>query len=181
MRRLPHWLVSMFVGLLAVAVLGSLGAPALVALLGGVAAGFVAHRSRRDPPWTAAGRRRGRDAWRGARDRTRALRRWWVDRSRSRRPFGGGRSSPEGGWPGGPGSSWTEPRVEEPEPIEPRGSVVTVRCEIVTDRLQVWHSTDTGRAYEVPRERGLPSAAPGDLGSLTFEGGRPRVTRRAVN
>jgi hypothetical protein len=46
---------------------------------------------------------------------------------------------------------------------------------VVTDRLQVWHSTDTGRAYEIDLRRAPEEARPGDLGWLAFEGGRPRV------
>ncbi len=56
-----------------------------------------------------------------------------------------------------------------------------MRCEVATARLQVWHSTLTQRAYEVPSERGLENAAPGVLADLVFEGGRPRVVPREVN
>jgi hypothetical protein len=192
MRRVPGWLVSMFAGLLGVALLGALGAPSLVALLVGIAVGLAAHRSRRDPPWTAAGRRRWREAWRGAGTRIASLRRWWSALARGRGgrfggPFGdAGRAQPPGGWPGGPGSAWGEgsdgePGSEEDADEPGAGGHVTVRCELVTGRFQVWHSTDTGRPYEVPTERGLAGAAPGDIGTLRFEGGRPRIVPRTVN
>jgi hypothetical protein len=46
--------------------------------------------------------------------------------------------------------------------------------------MQVWHSTDTGRAYEVALPDGPAGAFPGDEGWLSFEGGRPRVRRGAT-
>jgi hypothetical protein len=182
MDRVPPWLVSMFVGLLGSAFLGAVGSPALVALVGGVVVGLLAHRARRDPPWTAAGRGRWRAAWRAGGSRLGDLAAWWRRRARGGAgAFGrADRAPPAGGWPGGPGSAWSVPRSDAPSEPEPRGQV-TVRCEVVTARFQVWHSTDTGRAYEVSVERGLVDAVPGDLGTLTFEGGRPRVVRRAVN
>ncbi|MBA2667593.1 MAG: hypothetical protein H0U69_11220, partial [Trueperaceae bacterium] len=103
MQRLPPWLVSMFAGLFGAALLGALGAPSLVALLGGVAVGFVAHRSRRDPPWTAAGRRRWREGWHRGRLWAGSIgRAWQAYASRRRDPFGpggGGRAAPPHGWP----------------------------------------------------------------------------------
>jgi len=50
-----------------------------------------------------------------------------------------------------------------------------VRCEVVGERFQVWHSTDTGRAYEVAPRDAPAEAHPGAEGWLSFEGGRPRV------
>jgi hypothetical protein len=50
-----------------------------------------------------------------------------------------------------------------------------VRCEVVGERFQVWHSTDTGRAYEVAPRDAPADALPGDEGWLSFDGGRPRV------
>lgn len=173
----------MFAGLLGMALMGALGLPSLVALLFGVVVGLLSVRVIRAPPWTAAGRRRWRTLARDVRASVSRVRQLW----RSRR----GRAmwvpqTPPGGWPGGPGSAVHGPGAEAAktpvaEASTPAGAELRVRCEIVTSRLQVWHSTDTGRAYEVPTERGLAGAVPGDVAVLRFERGRPRVVARRVN
>jgi hypothetical protein len=181
--RIPHWLIAMFAGLLGAALLGRTGAPALAAVLFGALVGMGALRLLRDPPWTLAGRR----GWRAL--ATRLLRSVASLRQRWRARGGGGvvvPPTPVRGWPGGPGSAWTGAASDARPPRPPDqatmpGAEVTVRCEVVTGRLQVWHSTDTGRAYEVPAERGLAGAAPGDVGLLRFERGKPRVVARRLN
>jgi hypothetical protein len=162
----------MLAGVLAAAIVGGLGASAAVAVVVAVAVGLLTQRLRRDRPWTRDGRRRWRQAAHQARAWLEMGRRLWRARpSRPVRPSWVGGDSPTAG-----ASGW---HPEDGE--EPTGTPITVRCEVVTPRVQVWHSTDTGRAYEVAPERGLPGALPGDLASLAFERGRPRVVRRPLN
>ena len=168
----------MFAGVLAAAAAGGLGANALVALLAAVVVGMVALRALRDPPWTMRGRRAWRSGWQ----------RWWdlmrAFAARSRGPGpgrgpGGGRSWRRGG--GGDVADFTPPGAPTGPPEVRPGSRLPVRCEVATERLQVWHSTATQRAYEVPAERGLAGATPGVVADLVFERGRPRVLPREVN
>ncbi len=166
----------MFAGVLAAAAAGGLGANALVALLAAIVVGLVALRSLRDPPWTTRGRRAWRASWQRWRDLVQAF----SARSRGAgRVRSGGRSwrdRPVGDVADGP------PPAAPYGPPEVRpGSRVPVRCEVATERLQVWHSTATQRAYEVPAERGLAGATPGVVADLVFERGRPRVLPREVN
>ena len=166
----------MFAGVLAAAAVGGLGANALVALLAAVGVGLLALRALRDPPWTPRGRRAWHTSWRRWRDLVRAF------SVRSRGP----------GRVGGAGRTWRDRPVGDvadgappaapagPPEVRP-GSRVPVRCEVATERLQVWHSTATRRAYEVPAERGLAGATPGVVADLVFERGRPRVLPREVN
>ena len=160
----------MFAGVFAAGAAGALGAGAFVALLATVLVGFVALRSLRDPPWTLHGRR----AWQASLRRWRGLFAGLAGRTTARRPgSGAGR---------GHGADWAPPPpAASPPPGATTGGRLGVRCEVATERLQVWHSTTTQRAYEVPAERGLPNAYPGALGDLVFERGRPRVVPRDVN
>jgi hypothetical protein len=173
----------MFAALLGMALMGAFGLPSLVALLFGAAAGVLAMRVILAPPWTATGRRRWRVGARDLRASVGRVRQLW----RSRRPRAAWvPPPPPGGWPGGPGSAVPGQGAEAAgapvaEASMPVGAELRVRCEIVTPRLQVWHSTDTGRAYEVPTERGLAGAVPGDVALLRFERGRPRVVAPRVN
>lgn len=167
MQRVPHWLIASFVGVLAAAALGGRGANAFVALLAAVAAGLIALRALRDPPWTAVGRAR----WRWSFASWGALARALVA---ARRP-----------WPSRP-VDWPTPDAPPPHGAAPvpdvaPGARLPVRCEVVTERLQVWHSTLTHRAYEVPVDRGLADATPGMVADLVFERGRPRIVTRAMN
>ena len=160
----------MFAGVFAAGAAGALGAGGFVALIAAVLVGFVALRSLRDPPWTVRGRR----AWRASLRRWRGLFVGLAGRATAGRP------RPDAGR--GHGATWAPPpSAPSPTPEATTGGRLGVRCEVATERLQVWHSTTTQRAYEVPAERGLPNAYPGALGDLVFERGRPRVVPRDVN
>ncbi len=164
----------MFAGVLAAAAAGGLGAGALVALLAAVAVGLLALRSLRDPPWTVRGRR----AWALGARRWRDLVRAFAARSseaRGRGPAGGNWRRPTSG-----ADRWPPAAPPVPPEVMPGGRI-PVRCEVATERLQVWHSTVTQRAYEVSPERGLADAEPGVVADLLFEQGRPRVVPREVN
>ncbi len=144
----------------------ALGGPVLVGLLVGGLAAWVLPMAFRAPPWTPG----GRAAWR-ARGATlvalgRAGRAWWALARRGRKAdFFGSR---------GPGSAGTVDPADAREGAR-FDAAFPVRCEVVTERLQVWHSTDTGRAYEIDLRRAPAEARAGDLGWLAFESGRPRV------
>ena len=168
MRSVPSWLIAMFVGVGAAALAGGAGANAFTALVAAVAAGLLAQRVQRDPPWTVT----GRAAWR----------RSWAAWSRGARGLLRARRVPPG-WAGQDDPAYVPPvqAGASSSPEARAGGRVPVRCEVVTDRLQVWHSTVTQRAYEVPSERGVPGARPGSLGELVFERGRPRVVPRDLN
>jgi hypothetical protein len=161
----------MFAGMLAAAAVGALGANAFVAFVAAVTGGLVAWRAVHAPPWTPA----GRAAWvaeaRGWRQAGARL----ASMLRARRT--GTRWSP----PGGAGDAAWGPAAAPPAPEVAPGARVAVRCEVATERVQVWHSMATRRAYEVPSERGLPGAEPGTEADLVFERGRPRVVRRPLN
>ena len=75
------------------------------------------------------------------------------------------------------GRPWAQPE-DEPDPMEAKAAF-RVRCEVVTPRVQVWHSIDTGRAYELTPDRAPADARPGDVAWLSFDRGRPRVQRSA--
>ena len=169
MTRVPPWLIAMFVGVVAAGAAGGAGAHALVALLAALVAGVVSLRVLRDPPWSA----RGRAAWR------RSAQRW----SRSLGTLLASRSAAREWSTGMPTGSHVPPvQAGDARPPDARpGSRIPVRCEIATERLQVWHSTTTQRAYEVTAERGLVGARPGSVGDLVFERGRPRVVARELN
>ncbi len=155
------WLAPM-VAFFGGAVLVSLvGGPLLVGLLVGGVAALAWRPLRRDPPWTV----RGRAAWRSraalATEAARASGLVWRHWRRSTA------AAP----------AWREHVVD---PADARAAArfdaaFRVRCEVVGERFQVWHSTDTGRAYEVAPCDAPAAAAPGDEGWLTFEGGRARV------
>jgi hypothetical protein len=177
----PAWLVSMFVGLGGAALVGALGGSSLLALLVGAACGLLAHRFRHDPPWRAYGRRRWRERFRRARSSGATVAS--VLQALARRSATGPFSVPHD--PRGPRPShdpdtgdWSRPGTVRHEPE--RGPI-PVRCEFVTGTIQVWHSTETGRAYEVATERGIADARPGDVAAITFDGGRARVVGRVVN
>jgi hypothetical protein len=148
----------------------ALGGPVLVGLLVGGLAAWLVPAAFRAPPWTA----RGRAVWRarGGALATlgRAGRAWWAlaRRGRGVDPFGSHASAD------GADAGWTVDARDAREAAR-FDAAFAVRCEVVTDRLQVWHSTDTGRAYEIDARRAPAEARPGDLGWLAFEGGRPRV------
>jgi hypothetical protein len=177
----PSWLVSMFVGLGGAALVGALGGSGLLALVVGAACGFLAHRFRHDPPWRGYGRRRWRERFRRARSSGAALAR--VLQALARRSAAGPFSVPNG--PRGPRGSRDAETGERSDPASARQAAergaIPVRCELVTGTMQIWHSTETGRAYEVAAERGIAGARPGDVASITFSGGRPRVVGRVVN
>jgi len=152
-------MVAFFVGAALVSVLGG---PLLAGLLVGGIAAWAWRPLRRDPPWTA----RGRAAWRarGA-GLVRSARAW----GRVGRHWRRARAAPPPGW-----------REAAADPADAReaarfDAAFRVRCEVVGTRFQVWHSTDTGRAYEVAPRDAPAGAVPGDEGWLAFEGGRPRV------
>ncbi len=163
----------MFAGVLAAAAAGAANAGPFVALLAAGAVGAIALRALRDRPWTPA----GRAAWR------RSARRWAdLARSLGRRlgsrgapPYRRDASEAAGAPP------WAAPGSSGDVPDSLVAGRVPVRCEVATERLQVWHSTVTRRAYEVPAERGLVGARPGALADLVFERGRPRVVPRRLN
>lgn len=144
------------------ALVSVLGGTLFVGLLVGGAAALAWRPLRRDPPWTA----RGRAAWRtrGA-ALAEGVRAWgslWRHWRRLRTA---------------PPPAWEEHTVD---PADARAAArfdaaFRVRCEVVGERFQVWHSTDTGRAYEVAPRDAPADALPGDEGWLSFEGGRPRV------
>ena len=159
----------MFAGVLAAAAAGALGAGGFVALLAAVLGGFAAWRVVLAPPWTP----HGRAAWAAAARRRRQAFGGLAGLLRARRAGGA--------WAPPPGSSahpWASP---PPPPDVPPGARVPVRCEVATERVQVWHSMTTRRAYEVPPERGLEGALPGTEAELVFERGRPRIVRRTLN
>ena len=163
----------MFAGVLAAAAAGAVGAGPLLALLAAGAAGFIVLRALRDRPWTPA----GRAAWR------RSARRW-ADLARRLGRRLGPRSAPtyhrtRSEKPGA--APWAPPEASVAVPEIPPAARVPVRCEVATERLQVWHSTVTRRAYEVPADHGLEGAQPGELADLVFERGRPRVVPRRLN
>jgi hypothetical protein len=179
-KRLPPWLVSMFVGVFAAAGVGALGGSSLVALLIGGGAGLLALRLRLDPPWRPPGRRRWRERLLALRGAGRAL--VHLVQSTARRsavgPFTPPGAPGEGSWDPRNSSRTYVPGDDEPAR---RGGAIAVRCELVTPTIQVWHSTETGRAYEVQAARGLVGARAGDLAVLTYEGGRPRIRLKVVN
>ncbi len=161
----------MLAGMLAAAAAGALGAGGFVALLAAVVGGFAAWRVMLAPPWTP----QGRAAWAAAGRRRRQALAGLARLVRTRRAGGA--------WTPPTGSS-APPWASEPSPPAPDvapGTRVAVRCEVATERIQVWHSMATRRAYEVPPERGLEGAAPGTEAELVFERGRPRVVRRTLN
>jgi hypothetical protein len=148
----------------------ALGGPVLVGLIVGGLAAWLVPSVMRAPPWTA----RGRAVWRARGGALAALvgaaragwswmRRAGAQRADATRAAPGREDAP---WAVDPADAQAGARFD---------AAFTVRCEIVTERLQVWHSTDTGRAYEVDVRRAPADARPGDLGWLAFEGGRPRV------
>lgn len=169
MARVPQWLIAMFVGVVAAGAAGGAGAHVLVALLAALVVGVVSLRVLRDPPWSG----RGRAAWR------RSAERW----SRSLTTLLSSRRAVRGWSTGVPTGSHVPPvEAGDARPPDARpGSRIPVRCEIATERIQVWHSTTTQRAYEVTAERGLAGARPGSMGDLIFERGRPRVVARELN
>jgi hypothetical protein len=166
-------MASFFLGAV---VVSALGGPLLVGLLVGGLAAWALPVLRRTPPWTP----RGRAAWRArgasVASALRLGRAWWTMARAGRRP-----------WPGGAGGASTSGAPDEADPwvvdaVDAReaarfDAAFAVRCEVVSDRLQVWHSTDTGRAYEVDVRRAPADARPGDAGWLAFEDGRPSVRR----
>lgn len=179
--RLPGWAPAMASFFLGAVLVSAVGGPLLVGLLVGALAAWWAPALLRDPPWTA----RGRFAWRARLAAVatlgRAARAWWA-LARRAGPFAGRGgdpfAAPGGGEPGTGGAPWTV------DPADARtaarfDAAFAVRCEVATARVQVWHSTDTGRAYEVDPRSAPADARPGDLGWLAFEGGRPRVRLEA--
>lgn len=166
----PSWAPAMGAFFAGSVLVSALGGPVLVGLLVGGLAAWLVPMAFRAPPWTP----RGRAVWR-ARGHAfgvvgRAARAWWALARRGRRvdPFGSRMpvDDVEAGWTVDPNDAREGARFDAAFPV---------RCEVVTERLQVWHSTDTGRAYEVDLRRAPAEARPGDLGWLAFEAGRPRV------
>ena len=153
----PGWLgptAGAFAAAVAVSVLGG---PLLLGLLAAVAVALLWHPLRRNPPWT----RRGRLAWQQRAARTAAFARAASRLRRAVHPTGAPVVQVSFGY--------------HRHDAQRFDAVIRVRCEIVSDRLQVWHASDTGRAYEVFTRDSYPDALPGDEGWLSFEGGRPRV------
>lgn len=173
MQAVPPWLIAMFAGVLAAAAAGAAGTGPLLALLAAAAAGAIVLRALRDRPWTPA----GRAAWQRSARRWADLARRLGRRLGPRRAPPGRRDAAEA--PGTP--PWVPPGSPRTVPDSPPAARVPVRCEVATERLQVWHSTVTRRAYEVPAEHGLEGARPGALADLVFERGRPRVVPRRLN
>jgi hypothetical protein len=145
-------LLGFFLGALAVSVLG--GALMVGLLVGGLSA-LLWHPLQRQPLWTQRGRAH------------------WVSRVRL--------------W-----LSWlklgvslgAKVRFERRTEVWQAGdarmgqrydAVFRVRCELVGERFEVWHSLETGRAYEVMPQDSFPVAEPGVEGWLSFDRGRPRV------
>jgi len=168
---LPPWLIAAFVGVLGAALAGAAGANAFMAVLAAGVSGFVGWRVLRDPPWTSLGRRRWRQMLAG-----------WLWRLR--------RMLARVSWSRASESAWRRdvdltgappPHAVVAPPDVPAGGRVPVRCEVATERLQVWHSMTTSRAYEVPVDRGIAGAQPGAVADLVFERGRARVVQRDVN
>lgn len=161
----------MFAGVLGAAAAGALGANGFVAFVAAVIVGVLAWRVERAPPWTRA----GRAAWSASVLRWRRIVAGVASAARGRR-MGTQWTVPRGGRdaPWGPGAAAPPPEVAP-------GARVAVRCEVATERMQVWHSMATRRAYEVPSERGLADAQPGTEADLVFERGRPRIVRRPLN
>lgn len=165
----PSWAPAMAAFFAGAVLVSALGGPVLVGLLVGGLAAWLVPMTFRAPPWTP----RGRAVWRARGNALgvvgRAARTWWALARRNRRfePYGSGAPvEGEGAWTVDPNDAREAARFD---------AAFSVRCEVVTDRLQVWHSTDTGRAYEVDLRRAPAEARPGDLGWLAFEAGRPRV------
>jgi hypothetical protein len=170
MRNGASWIPPMTVFFGAAVLVSVLGGPLLLGLLVGAAAALVWRPLRRDPPWTA----RGRAAWRGRAAAVSIGARAGGQLLRLLR--GVGQPSRDGPHP---------PYVRPVDPADARtaarfDAAFRVRCEVVTARMQVWHSTDTGRAYEVALRDGPASALPGDEGWLSFDGGRPKVRLEAT-
>jgi hypothetical protein len=160
------WLAPMAAFFAGSVLVSALGGPLLLGLLVGGAAAFAYRPVRRDPPWTA----RGRAAWAARGAAALAAARLWTHLLRSLRR--------------GPAEPWVEaapdPRTASVDALHLReaarfDAAFPVRCEVVTARLQVWHATDTGRAYEVALRDAPVDARPGDEGWLSFRGGRPLV------
>jgi len=152
-------MVAFFAGAALVSILGG---TLLVGLLVGGAAALAWRPLRRDPPWTA----RGRVAWRARATALAQGARAWGSLWRHWRRL---RTAPPPPWDG-----------QAVDPADARAAArfdaaFRVRCEVVGERFQVWHSTDTGRAYEVAPRDAPADALPGDEGWLSFDGGRPRV------
>jgi hypothetical protein len=148
----------------------ALGGPVLVGLIVGGLAAWLVPTAFRAPPWTPGGRAAWRARGRSLATLARAGRAWWAlarrarggDPYATRPPVNGA----DAGWAVDPNDARDGARFD---------AAFAVRCEVVTERLQVWHSTDTGRAYEIDPRRAPTEARPGDLGWLAFEAGRPRV------
>jgi len=161
------WLAPMAAFFAGAVLVSAVDGPLLLGLLAGGAAAFAYHPLRRDPPWTA----RGRAAWAVRLAAAGAAARLGTHLLRSLRR--------------GPAEPWVEAapgpaRSASVDPVHRRDAarfdaVFRVRCEVVTARLQVWHATDTGRAFEVALRDAPVDARPGDEGWLSFRGGRPTV------
>lgn len=150
-------MLGFFFGAFVVALLEG---PLLVGLLVGGGVALLWRPLRRDSPFTPLGRAAWRRRARNALERLRGLGLWLRLLRR--------------------GAVRAAPPIREPL----RGdlamgrrfdAVVRVRCEVRLDRIEVWHSVETGRAYEVLPRDSFAAAAPGLEGWLSFEGGRPRV------
>jgi len=147
------------------ALVSVLGGPLLVGLVAGGALALGYRPLRRDPPWSA----RGRAAWRA---RAATWAEAWRAGAQLRRLWRGAARPVE-----------TDLDMEGATRVDPAAAraaarfdaAFRVRCEFVGDRFQVWHSTDTGRAYEVVPRDAPAQVAVGDEGWLSFEAGRPRV------
>ncbi len=148
----------------------ALGGPVLVGLIVGGLAAWLVPMTFRAPPWTP----RGRAVWRARGSAlgglARGARAWWALARPGRQAGPYASRAPvddaDVAWTVDPNDAREGARFD---------AAFAVRCEVVTDRLQVWHSTDTGRAYEIDLRRAPAEARPGDLGWLAFEAGRPRV------
>ncbi len=161
------WLAPLSAFFAGAVLVSALGGPLLLGLLVGAAAAFAYRPLRRDPPWTV----RGRAAWRARFVAVVGAARVGSSLVRSLR-----RRPPEPWLDADPDAAGA-PRVD---PVHAReaarfDAAFRVRCEVVAARVQVWHSTDTGRAYEVALRDAPRDARPGDEGWLSFQGGRPTV------
>lgn len=166
-RASARWVGPMTAFFLGSLVVSLLNGPLIVGLIVGAAAAWAWGPLRRDPPWTARGRARWAHLGASMVATVRAATMAWRT-LRSPSPVRG------------------TDRVRPGREVDPSDArvasrfdaVLRVRCEVVGERFQVWHSVDTGRAYEVAPWDAPSDARPGAEGWLSFDGGRARI--RAV-
>lgn len=154
-------MAAFFVGSVAVS---AMGGPLLVGLVVGALAAGAWGPFRRDPPWTVGGRARWWARGAGALAAARAAAATWS-LLRQRQRHSGER----------PARSASGVDPADTSAARRFDAVFRVRCEVVGERFQVWHSVDTGRAYEVAPWDAPSDARPGAEGWLSFDGGRASI------